>query len=369
MHVIIGQNFRLSAVIGVLALAAISNVSNAASVWTGAVSTDWGTAGNWSPATVPTSGKDVDIPTSPSGGRFPVMISGTYDVDKLEIRSGATLTLNGGTIAIHDLVIAAGAAFYQQGGDIHFDHDWKNNGTFVATAGTVQFVGDAGGGGGGFGGTNQFFNVIVNAGVDPKFDKNTGAVIAIAGSFENYNTKLDNTTNATFVFNGSGNQTIYSASTSPTFGNLVVNKPSGAVTLTSDLVVAGDAIVNDGTLDLGPNSLRRKTYGGTFALYGDSVLRVGRDFPSNFANVFIMPPAFVQYGDGVTLTISSANGAFQISGVGTPGRTYRLQSSDDLSTGSWQDISGASLTANGAGWFQFVDTTAAPQRFYRTVYP
>jgi len=32
------------------------------STWTGATSTDWATAGNWSPAGVPTSGSTVIIP-------------------------------------------------------------------------------------------------------------------------------------------------------------------------------------------------------------------------------------------------------------------------------------------------------------------
>jgi hypothetical protein len=46
---------------------------------------------------------------------------------------------------------------------------------------------------------------------------------------------------ATFTFNGTGNQTIYSESTplpdKNTFYNLVIDKPSGTINLSSDIAV------------------------------------------------------------------------------------------------------------------------------------
>jgi extracellular elastinolytic metalloproteinase len=84
--------------------------------WTGTVSTDWFTAGNWS-AGVPTSSLEaVILGTAP----FMPLIggSGAAVAKSLAINSGATLSMSGGT-------------FDEQG-------SWTNNGTFTATGGTVQ---------------------------------------------------------------------------------------------------------------------------------------------------------------------------------------------------------------------------------------
>jgi hypothetical protein len=57
--------------------------------WTGAVSTDWGTAGNWAPAQVPTATDNVtilDVANDP-------VVSGTQQANALALASGAILTL------------------------------------------------------------------------------------------------------------------------------------------------------------------------------------------------------------------------------------------------------------------------------------
>ncbi|RYD51275.1 MAG: hypothetical protein EOP52_09720 [Sphingobacteriales bacterium] len=86
--------------------------------WTGTITTDWYTAGNWSPTQVPSATIDATIPTAPSGGRFPAISAGTASVRNLTFNSGATLNQSGGTIAI--------AA------------NLTNNGTFLPTGGTVN---------------------------------------------------------------------------------------------------------------------------------------------------------------------------------------------------------------------------------------
>jgi hypothetical protein len=87
-----------------------------ATTWTGTISTDWFTAGNWTQG-VPSTTIDATIPTAPSGGRFPNISAGTASVRNLTFNSGATLTQSGGTLAI--------AA------------NLTNNGTFLPTSGTV----------------------------------------------------------------------------------------------------------------------------------------------------------------------------------------------------------------------------------------
>ncbi len=70
----------------------------------------------------------------------------------------------------------------------------------------------------------------------------------------------------------------------------------------------------------------------------------------------------------LTITALGEN-VYQIDGSGIPGYTYRLQSSDTSSPFTWLDLIGGSLTADATGKFQYQDTTTAPVRFYRTVYP
>lgn len=64
--------------------------------WTGNVSTDWNTAGNWDGNVVPSTSFNVIIPTSPTGGRWPVISLGTNaECLNLTLDTGAQLTNNG----------------------------------------------------------------------------------------------------------------------------------------------------------------------------------------------------------------------------------------------------------------------------------
>ncbi len=136
--------------------------------------------------------------------------------------------------------------------------DWRNEGIFNATGGTVRFSPSADGGW--FErGSNQFFNIEIDDGVQPAFDNKASNNILVAGNFVNNNPNLNITSNATFTFNGSGNQTIYSASTplpdNTTFGNLVIDKPSGTIQLLSDVAVENTFTEENGTLDLNGDTI------------------------------------------------------------------------------------------------------------------
>src|SRR6185503_5522212 len=111
-------------------------------------------------------------------------------------------------------------------------------------------------------------------------------------------------------------QVIYSASSVPTFGNLVVDKDSGVLTLTSTLMVAGNVIIDDGTVNLGTNLLTRKTDGGTLAVNGDSIVYVGGPLPSNFGTVTVGPNATFQNFELIRLAISRVGGSCRLTGTG-----------------------------------------------------
>lgn len=90
--------------------------------WTGAVSTDWFTAGNWSSNSVPTSADSVIIPSAPTNQ--PIIGAAGAVCNKITIDSGASLTMDGATA--YTLSVAG---------------DWTNNGTFSYGIGTVNFNG------------------------------------------------------------------------------------------------------------------------------------------------------------------------------------------------------------------------------------
>ncbi|SPE59113.1 conserved exported hypothetical protein [Verrucomicrobia bacterium] len=73
-------------------------------------------------------------------------------------------------------------------------------------------------------------------------------------------------------------------------------------------------------------------------------------------------------GQNLTITSQGPN-TFLLDGSGIPGRTYRLQSTDASDPANWQDIPGASVTADAEGAFQFIDTTAWATPLYRSVFP
>ena len=110
-----------STVAGSYAQATFLTAALNATSWTGTISTDWFTAGNWS-AGVPTSTLDASIPSS--APFMPLISAGAAVAKTLTLNSGATLTMTGGTLD-------------EQG-------TWTNNGTFTATGGTVQLGGTAG---------------------------------------------------------------------------------------------------------------------------------------------------------------------------------------------------------------------------------
>ena len=246
----------------ILLSASIANF--AATTWTGNTSTDWGDQTNWS-GTAPsssTSNVDMIIPSSPSGGRYPILSSGTYSIKKLTVKAGGTLTQNGGFLTLnHNLIIDPGSPpgeYNLTSGTLQMKKNWENEGVFNATGGTVRFSPSANRGAFQSGG-NQFFNIEIDDGVQPSFDNADGNNILIAGNFANNNTNFDMTSKATFIFNGSGDQTIYSASTplpgNTTFGSLVIDKLSGSIQLSSDVAVENTFTELNGTLDVNGNIL------------------------------------------------------------------------------------------------------------------
>lgn len=108
-------NYFGTSATGLLNINSSTGCSGGNNTWTGAIDSDWNTAGNWCIG-VPTSSTNIIIP---SGGNQPI-ISGAAICAGININSGATLTINGTN-------------------SLEVKGDWQNNGTFIANSSTVNF--------------------------------------------------------------------------------------------------------------------------------------------------------------------------------------------------------------------------------------
>jgi hypothetical protein len=96
-------------------------IETAPATWTGATSTAWATAGNWSLGAVPTASDNVIIPAGMV--RYPLIAAGTAAVNNLAIKSGGALNMSGGQVTLTG--------------------NLTNDGTLTATGGLLAFAGAA----------------------------------------------------------------------------------------------------------------------------------------------------------------------------------------------------------------------------------
>jgi len=102
--------------------------------------------------------------------------------------------------------------------------------------------------------------------------------------------------------------------------------------------------------------------GGTYSLTARALSSLG--FQTNSSPVTIQ----VDTAAAPHLTIIRAgSGSNLITGDGVFGRVYTIQFADDLVLTNWQVL--GTTTSAPSGFFQFLDSATATQRFYRTVYP
>ncbi len=202
--------------------------------WTGTISTDWFTAGNWS-AGVPTATLDATIP---AGTPFsPLIAVGTASARNLTLNSGATLNQSDGT-----LVLAANLI---------------NNGTFTATGGTVNLGGTTLSSILGSGNT-RFWNLTVEASTAQSSTAASTSVqrlLTLNGNFvtnSNPFTLESNATNTALVVNNgssvvTGNLTVQryiSPDLNPGLGYRQFSAPVGTATVASLATGSFTPVVN-----------------------------------------------------------------------------------------------------------------------------
>jgi hypothetical protein len=307
--------------------------------WVGGTSgspNDWNVPANWSPAAVPGTGDDVTIP----GGRtyYPIVSAPAVSaIRTVSVNNGATVTLapggvletvrgaasvkvdgtlaiSGGTLTAYQDITGSGTVT-MSGGALQIGHDWHlAPGQFSATGGTVEWTGQVGdAGSGGFpGGTGayQFFNVLIDTGVDPGFDNKANNFV-ILGSWTN-NGAASLTQKATAVsFNGGNVQTI-AGSSMTTFNNLTISNSAG-VSLGATATVNGTLTLSLGLLITGANQI--DVAAAAVVVGGSSTSYVNGSLQKAFANAGNQSFTF-PIGDTSTFT-PLALSAFNVTSAGT----------------------------------------------------
>ncbi|MBF9222993.1 Ig-like domain-containing protein [Hymenobacter ruricola] len=105
-------------------------------IWNGSQSTDWYTAANWTPNTVPTISLDATIPASTPNQPF--IGAGTAFARNLTLNTGATLTQTGGTLDVRADLTNNGT-FRPTGGTVVLGTTFQTNGPNLLGSGAVRF--------------------------------------------------------------------------------------------------------------------------------------------------------------------------------------------------------------------------------------
>lgn len=100
--------------------------------WNGSASSNWNTAANWTPATVPASSNDVDLPASGVTNN-PTLSSAAITVNNLTIAAGRTLTLSGQDLTVNGLLTLSGGTINTGANTLNFG----SSATLSRTAGQV----------------------------------------------------------------------------------------------------------------------------------------------------------------------------------------------------------------------------------------
>ncbi|MET0638227.1 MAG: hypothetical protein ABWZ25_19510 [Chitinophagaceae bacterium] len=239
-----------------------ANYSISTVSWTGAVSTSWNDAGNWSNGIVPTI-SSPPVVLIPAGRPFyPVISTGTVQVNSVSVDPGASLTVNG-------------TGIFQLTGTIH------NLGTCNFSSGTIEYIGLASQGIGPNTFTGSVLNLIVNNSTGVLLQSNvtvSGNLTFTAGKLSiNANTLtiggmvtnsitggIKGENNSNIIVNGSVSPTLSFDQTTPggtnLLRNLTINSSGQVVTLANNLVMMGSGATTfiAGKLSIGSSTLTIK---------------------------------------------------------------------------------------------------------------
>lgn len=230
--------------------------------WTGAVSTDWSTAGNWSTGVVPDNTVNVTIPSVTNN---PIISSADASCRDLTITNGLLQVLNSRTLDINGSVTigtgtnTASLISNSTGCTINVSRNWTRgtNGVFTAGNSTVSFNAVSGayavqpltsnfanvsfGGGGTYTINGTTVGVTSNLTVSGGTLQmgSSGYVLNVGGNINFTGGNFSNVVAGTVVLNGSGAQSV----TNGNFNNLTIGG-TGTKTIVNSYTITGNLIVN-----------------------------------------------------------------------------------------------------------------------------
>ncbi|NCA86629.1 MAG: hypothetical protein EOM83_13850, partial [Clostridia bacterium] len=192
--------------------------------WTGASSTAWNTATNWSPAGVPTAANNVTIPSAPANQP---LINGaiTPVCNNLTVNAGATLTISGTSSANSQLAVSGTATF---NGALSIGGYISKTGKLIAA------------------------NIIWNS--SSSLSAYYGGRMEVSGNWTFASGSTIDMGFTSVTFTGAGNSTITNNSAGSNFSSLILAKSAAATTYigassSATLTVTGSLTINaDNTL-------------------------------------------------------------------------------------------------------------------------
>jgi fibronectin-binding autotransporter adhesin len=159
---------------------------------------------------------------------------------------------------------------------------------------------------------------------------NENSVIRSAGNWLNSGNYISN--NGTNWFYGTASQTL----NANTFSNMMVDKASGTLTLTNNIVMNGNLTINSGTLDLDTFRANRFTEGGILSLGSAATLKVkgSNNFPANYITNSLNAASTVNYygtvAQSVISQIAYGNLTFSNGGATAKSLSGNVQVNGDL---------------------------------------
>jgi hypothetical protein len=235
--------------------------SGTAGLWVGGTSTDWNNCRNWSNYTVPTTGTSVTINQAASAN---CVISGTTAA----VCTNLTLSSNNGTnrtLTVQNtasLSCSGTVSINKTAGSGNLVLSLLNNAVFSCN--NLTLTGSASGSE-----NAQFENetsaptatvngnvTINNGGVLDLTDSPNYGVLHIKGDYTNNGLETDfKQSNSIVYFDGTGSQNIGTSGFNEVFGNIVVNKSAGTLTLQDPVEVENNVTFTSGKINTTPSTL------------------------------------------------------------------------------------------------------------------
>ena len=320
--------------------------SGSASISTSTIDNNSATAGNGGaivveslPTTVASSSITSNSASNAGGGIY----VGTGGLT-LNGTSPSTVTLSGNTAGGGGSSIGTAFNVTVQGTGVTLGGDVliSGGGNWTNSPGSVIAPTDVTISGGTFNANDSTTNISGNF----TFSPTPGNEIAFPGTF--------NSGTGTFNFVGAGAQSI-TGPNSPTFNNLVVNKPSGTLTQAVNSSVKSNLTVNAGVFDLGAFTANRTAAGGTLTVANGSTLKIGgsNSLPANYATHALGASGTVEYNGAGAQTITGTNyGNLTSSSTGgrtlPSGQTVGVAGAFTPGTNAYT-VAGSTVNFNGSG--------------------